>query len=167
MSRIVRLLQDPKNPLAIAEHLSRVQTIVDGKLEFGSPQDPRDPASTTVADGAAHNGTLQNLDGAWYSALITATGRTDLTCIHNLFDATLFTPTAGLIPVRWLVWGWSHNGVGGGVATELDLAVWYMGGNITATSIVLAASVNVTAGALTINGGNPLRLDLFFTRAVR
>ena len=167
MSRVARTLQDPRSPLAIAEHLSRVQTVVDGRLEFGSPQDPRDPASTTVPDGAAHNGTLQNLYGAWFTGLVTATGRSNLTCVHNLFDAAVFTPTAGLVPVRWLVWGWSHNGTGGGAGTELDLAVWYMGGAITATSIVLAVSVNVTAGALTINGGNPLRLDLWFARAVR
>jgi len=78
-----------------------------------------------------------------------------------------FTPTAGLIPVRWLPFGWSHNGTGGGAATELDLAVWYMGGAIAFDRITLAVSVNLIAGALTINAANPLRLDLVFVKAVR
>lgn len=163
MSRIARTLQDPQNPQALAEYLSRMQRVIDGDLGFGSPQDPKDPTSTTVADGVSHNGTLLNMNGAWFSGLILAAGRSTLTCIHNLDTPT----TAGLVPVRWLVWGWSHNGTGGGAATELDLAVWYMGGAVTAQSIVLAASVNLIAGALTINAGNPLRLDLWFERAVR
>jgi len=163
LSRVPRVIVDPANPKSIVEHLFNVQRVVDGKMEFGSPQDPRDPTSATRADGVAHNGTILNMNGSWFSGLIEAVGRTDLTCIHNL-DTPV---TAGLIPVRWLVWGWSHNGTGGGVATELDLSVWYMGGAVTAQSIVLAASVNLIAGALTINAGNPLRLDLWFERAVR
>jgi len=163
MSRIPQVIVNPQDPLSIVEHMARVQRVVDGKLEFGSPQDPSDPTSATVANGVAHNGTILNMNGAWFSGILEATGRGNLTCVHNL-DTPI---TAGLIPVRWLVWGWSHNGTGGGAATELDLALWYMGGAVTANSIVLATSVNLIAGALTINAGNPLRVDLWFERAVR
>lgn len=163
MSRVPRVIVNPDDAKSLVEHLYRVQRVVDGQMEFGSPQDPRDPTSTTVANGVAHNGTILNMNGSWFSGIIEAVGRTDLTCVHNLDTPT----TAGLIPVRWLVWGWSHNGTGGGVGTELDLALWYMGGAVTANSIVLAASVQVPVGALTINAANPLRLDLWFERAVR
>jgi len=111
----------------------------------------------------AHNGTIVNMNGAWYSALITATGRATLTCVHNLDTPT----TAGLVPVRWPIQNWSHDGTGGGGTTVLTLAVWYMGGAVTANSIVLAANVTVAAGALTIDADHPLRLDLWFERAVR
>lgn len=154
---------NPADSKSITEHLYRVQRVVDGSLEFGSPQDPADPTSAVVANGVAHNGTILNMKGAWFSGLVVAVGRSNLTCVHNL-DTPI---TAGLIPVRWLVWGWSHGGAGGGAATELDLAVWYMGGAVTAQSIVLAVSANLIAGALTINAGNPLRVDLWFERAVR
>lgn len=166
MSRIPQVVVNPDSPMSIVDHLYRVGRVVDGRLEFGSPQDPNDPASTTVANGTTHNGTVLNMAGSWFSGIIQAVGRSNLTCIHNLYDPDR-TFAAGLIPVRWMVWGWSHNGTGGGVATELDLAVWYMGGAVAATSIVLAVSVNLIAGALTINAGNPLRLDLFFVPAVR
>ena len=86
MSRIARTLQDPKNPLAVAEHLSRIQRVVDGDIEFGNPNSPTDPASTTRATGGtgAHNGTLVNVSGAWVEISITATGSTRHTCTHNL-----------------------------------------------------------------------------------
>jgi hypothetical protein len=163
VSRIPQVVVNPESPMSIVDHLYRVGRVVDGRLEFGSPQDPADPTSVTVADGVTHNGTVLNMAGSWFSGLITAVGRSNLTCVHNLNTPT----TAGLVPVRWQKFGWSHNGTGGGAATELDLALWYMGGAVTANSIVLAASVNVIAGALTINAGNPLRVDLFFVGAVR
>lgn len=150
----------------MVEHLSRVQRVVDGQLEFGSPQDPNDPQSATAPNGVAHNGTLQNLHGSWFTCSITAAGRSTFTCIHNLFESN-FTPTAGLVPVRWMEWGWSHDGTGGGAGTQLDLDVWYMGGAIAFDRIDLAVSAIVTAGALTISGAHPVRLDLFFIRAVR
>ena len=166
MSRVPQSIVNPQDPQSIVEHLYRVQRVVDGRVEFGSPQDPRDPASTTVANGTAHNGTILNVQGSWFTAVIEAVGRTDVICIHNLFDST-FTPSAGLVPVRWLPFAWRHSGTGGGVATELDLAVWYMGGAVAFDRITLAFSVNVIAGALTINAANPVRVDLFFTQAVR
>lgn len=163
MSRVPRVITNPRDPVSVVEHLYRVQRVVDGLIEFGSPQDPTDPQSATRADGVSHNGTLVNLDGSWYTAEIDAVGRTDITCVHNLGVQA----GTGLIPVRWLPFGWTHDGTGGGAATELDLAVWYMGGAVTTNSIVLAVSANVTVGALTISAVHPLRLDLLFTRAVR
>lgn len=163
MSRVPPNVVNPTDPMSVVEHVYRVQRVVDGKMEFGSPQDPTNPTSATVANGVAHNGTILNMEGSWYSALITAVGRSTITCTHNLATPT----TAGLIPVRWLIFGWTHDGTGGGAATELDLALWYMGGAVTTNAIVLSVSCAVIAGALTINADHPVRLDLFFTRAVR
>lgn len=165
LSRIPRVVVDPKDPRSIVEHLYRVQREVDGRLEFGSPQNPNDPTSTTRALGGVHNGTLQNIDGSWFEAVLTAAGRTSVTCTHNL-DVSTLNPAA-TPNVRWLVFGWMHNGTGGSAATRLDLAVWYQGGTRTANAIDLIFDVTVTAGALTIDGSNPVVVSLFFTRAVR
>lgn len=163
MSRVPRVIVNPKDPQSIVEHLGRVQRVVDGRLEFGSPQDPNDPQSATVANGTTHNGTLQNLDGSWFSCVIEAAGRSNLVCIHNLFEST-FTPTAGLIPVRWIPCGWLHDGTGGG---DLSLTVWYAGGAVAFDRITLAVNVVVTAGVVTVSAAHPVRLDLFFIRAIR
>lgn len=165
MSRVPRSVVDPRDPKSISEHLYRVQRVVDGLLEFGSPQDPTDPTSTTRADGVSHNGTVLNMDGSWFEAVLTAAGRSSVTVTHNLNVGT-DNPTTSA-NVRWMVFGWQHNGTGGSGATRLDLAVWYQGGTRTADAIDLVFDVTVTAGALTIDALNPVVVTLFVTRAVR
>lgn len=163
MSRVPYALVDPKDPLSIVEHLGRVQRVVDGKVEFGSPQDPNDPTGTTRALGVAHNGTLLNIEGSWFDAVLTATGRTVLTCVHNLNVATTQPATAP--NVRWLVFGVLHNGTGA-VLPTVDVGVSYLGGARTADAIDLTFNL-VVGGVLTVNAGNPVVASLFFVRAIR
>lgn len=163
VSRVPQSIVNPQDPQSVVEHLYRVQREVDGKVEFGSPQDPADPTSTTRALGVAHNGTLQNMAGSWFEAVLTATGRTVVTCVHNLNVATTQPATAP--NVRWLHFGVSHNGTGA-VAPTVDVDVAYLGGARTADAIDLTFNL-VVGGALTVNAANPVVVTLFFTRAVR
>lgn len=166
MSRVARVLYDPSDPKSVAEHASRVQRVVDGLIEFGSPQDPTNPQSTTRADGASHNGILQNMDGSWFEAVLTATGKSTVTCIHNLNVATTQPATAP--NVRWLVFGVMHDGTGADATSIYRVHVWWQAPSApTADQIVLGFDI-VTAGtAPTINGSHPVVVTLFFTRAVR
>lgn len=166
MSRVARVLYDPHDPKAVSEHASRLQTVVDGKLEFGSVQNPNDLNSTSFPDGVAHNGTVVNLDGSWFSVFLESTGPTTVTCIHNLYDST-FTPPTGRIPVRWIVVGWLHDGTGAGAGASLDLSVCYLGGTIAFDRIDLVFHIGVHGGAITLNADHPMRVDLFFIRSAR
>lgn len=163
MSRVPQAPIDAKNPQSIVEHLYRVQRVVDRLVEFGSPQDPSDPTSTTRALGVAHNGTLQNIDGSWFEAVLEATGRTAITCVHNLNVATTQPATAP--NVRWLVFGVQHNGAGA-VMPTIAVDCWYQGGARTADQIELVFNL-VVGGVLTVDAANPVVVSLFFVRAVR
>ena len=166
MGRIPKPPINPDAPAEIVEHLYRVQREVDGKLEFGSPQNPSDPTSTTRANGTTHNGTLLNVDGSWFDAVLTATGKSSVTCIHNLNVGTL---TPATVPnVRWLVFGVMHDGTGADATSIYRVSVWFQAPSApTANQIVLGFDI-VTAGtAPTINADHPVVVSLFFTRAVR
>jgi hypothetical protein len=165
VSRVPQVVLDPQDPKGIVEHLYRVQRVVDQRIEFGSPQDPRDPTSTVRALGGVHNGTLQNVEGSWFEAVLSATGRTTLTCVHNLDVATNQPATAP--NVRWLVFGVQHNGTGADGTTTYAVDVWYQGGTRTADAIDLGFNLVVGGTVPTVNAGNPVVVTLFFTRAVR
>jgi hypothetical protein len=161
MTRIARTLQDPSNPQSLSEYLSRLQRIVDGALGFGSPQDPKDPASTTFANGVANNGTLDNIQGAWFELSLNDSSHllnTNITCTHNLNVQVL---SAAQPNVRWLVFGWQHSGVGAGAGSTVDCI--YTDGTVTADSIGL----RFFAAARTVTDANPLKVSLFFVPAVR
>lgn len=162
--RIGRTLPDPSDPKSIVEYLARSQRIIDGFIEVGSPQNPNDPASTTLADGSAHNGTLVNMAGAWVEVDVTAAD-TKFDCVHNLGAQVLVSGGNNLPNVRWQVMGFQHNGTGA-IATS-TLSVNYDSrdqASISTTSFPLRLYVGVTR---TVNGGNPVRVTLFFTPAVR
>lgn len=163
MSRVPQVVVDPKDAPSVVEHLYRVQRVVDRFVEFGSPQDPTDPTSTTRALGVAHNGTLQNMDGSWFEAVLEAAGRTIVTCVHNLNVATTQPATAP--NVRWIPFGVMHNGTGNVLAT-VDVEIAYLGGARTADQIELVMNL-VVGGVLTVNAANPVVVSLFFVRAIR
>ena len=165
MGRIPHPTLNPKAPEEIAEHLLRVHREVDGKIEFGSPQDPTNPTSTTRANGVAHNGLLQNIDGAFFEAVLTATGRSAVTAIHNLNVGT--QNPAGTPNVRWLVFGVMHDGTAADATTTYTLNAWYQGGAITADQLAMAMNLVIGGTAPTINGTHPVVVTLFFTKAVR
>lgn len=138
MSRVPRIVVDPRQPQSVVDHLGRVQTVVDGKLEFGSPQDPTDPQSTSLADGATHNGTLQNLLGSWVEASVTALD-TAVRFTHNLGVPVI----TGFPNVRWLVFALQHDGTQQNVWEDLRVPM-------TATTVGGAKD----PGLITFNGGN-------------
>lgn len=156
MSRIPRAIVNPSDPESVVQHLYRVQRVVDGELEFGCPQDPNDPQSTALADGAAHNGLLLNVKGAWVE-LEVETLNANTTCTHNL---NVQAPT-GLVNVRWLVFGWQHDNTGAGAGSTVS--VLYVDGNVGENSIAL----RFYAAARTVSADHPLKVTLFFTPAVR
>ena len=156
---------NPADPLSVVEHLYRVQRVVDRHVEFGSPQDPADPTSVVRALGAAHNGTILNIEGSWFEAVLEATGRTAVTCIHNLDVATNQPATAP--NVKWLHFGVSHNGTGADATSTYAVDVWYQGGARTADAIALVFNLVVGGTAPTVNAANPVVVTLFFVRAVR
>lgn len=164
MSRVARTLQDPSNPFPLAEFLSRLQRIVDGDLGFGSPQDPRDPTSTTLADGVSHNGTLENIQGAWVEMSITAADTLTL-FPHNLAVPLTIVAAVNQPNVRWGVLGIKHNGTGVNAASTLSLDYDTRdAASITPDSFPLRLYVG---GGRTVNGGNPVLATIFFLPAVR
>lgn len=164
MSRVPRVIVDPKNPLSIVEHVGRVQRVVDGELEFGSPQNPNDPTSTTLANGTAHNGTVVNMKGSWFSANVEAAD-TRVDCAHNL-DVPVSTVAAVNQPnVLWPIVCFEHNGTAADALSTLSCNYETTdAASITANSFPLRFYVS---GARTVNAGNPLRAHIFFTARVR
>lgn len=167
MSRVPRGPIGAKDPQEVVEHLGRVQRVVDGAIEFGSPQDPRDPASTTLAAGNAggHNGTLLNIAGSWVEVEVDAAdARFD--CAHNLGVPVTVVAAANQPNVRWLVMGLRHNGAGVNAASTLSVNYDSRdAANITLNSFPLRL---YAAGARTVGGApNTVRVSLFFTAAVR
>ncbi len=159
MSRIPQAVINPKDPLSIVEHLYRVQRVVDGQIDFGAPQDPKDPASSTLPDGSAHNGILNNILGSWFEISIgTGDLAVDQTCTHNLGQPIVSATTPN---VRWLVFGIQHNAAGAGAGSTVSVV--YEGGTVGENSIVL----RFYAAARTVNDANPLKVTLFFIPVVR
>lgn len=159
MSRVPQVVVNPQDPQSITEHLFRVQRVVDGRLEFGSPQDPRDPASATIPDGASHNGIIQNIMGSWFElSLGTGDLAVDQTCTHNLGIPIVSASTPN---VRWIVFGLQHNAAGAGAGSTISAV--YEGGTVGENAIVL----RFYAAARTVNDANPLKVTLFFVPVVR
>lgn len=165
MSRIPQVVVNPDSPMSIVDHLYRVGRVVDGRLEFGSPQDPEDPASVTLANGTTHNGTLLNLAGSWFEK-DQDTLDTRFDCAHNLGIPVTVVGGVNKPNVRWLFANFQHNGTGV-VAGTPTLSVNYDSrdaASITTNSFPLRL---YAAAVRTVNAGNPVRVTLFFTGAVR
>ena len=86
MGRVGVNLPKPDDPLSLAQYLADVQRVLDSEVEFGHPHHPTDDQSTARADGAVHNGVLQNIRGSWVEVEVdTAPGLgAAITCTHNL-----------------------------------------------------------------------------------
>ena len=163
--RVAKILTDPHKPESLVEHLKAIQRAVDGGVEFGSPQDPNDPTSTTRANGTTHNGTVVNLRGSWFEAVLEATGRTTVTCTHNLDTHVVGTATNP--NVSWLVFGVLHDGTAADATTTYTVNVWYQGGTRTADAVDLGFSLATAGTAPTINATHPVVVRLFFTPSER
>lgn len=155
MTRVPKVLVDPSSPQSIVDHLGRVQRIVDQQIDFGTPQDPRDPTSTAPADGIAHNGTIANMAGSWFQLqLDDATNllNTDVTCIHNLGVQVV----ASRPNVLWSIKSIEHDGTGAGAGSVVTAV--YSNGAVTTNSIQL----RFFAAARTVTVAHPLLLTIWF-----
>ncbi len=162
------------NLVAVGEQVDAVLRVVDDNIEFGEPQDPNDPTSTTLAGtmGAAghHNGTLSNIAGSWVEIALPNTGLSDLTCTHNLYlDTPAYVlPVTGQPNCRWLHFGTQHDGTGSDATTRIGVDVTWMGGDtLSVNAIELRFNLRVEGLRPTIGAGNPVLVTLFFTKATR
>ena len=164
------------DPIAIGEQVDALLRVVDDKIEFGEPQDPADPASTTLAGAGFetpaadhHNGTLSNIAGSWVEVALEITGMTMVPCHHNLYLDTpeYAVPVTGQPNCRWLVFGIQHDGTGSDANTRLGVDVTFAGDTVAANDIELRFNLRVEGQRPTIGSSNPVLVSLFFTRATR
>lgn len=162
--------------LAISKQLDEVVQVVDSQVEFGEPQDPSDPASTTLAGvgfetpaAGAHNGTISNIHGSWVEVALTSTGITDYPCHHNLYihNPQYVVPVTGQPNCRWLVFGVMHDGTNLDGTSTLSVDVSFVGGTVDKNDTMLRFNVTAGGTALTIDGTHPVLVTLFFTQATR
>jgi len=147
----LRTSNNPRKPLGFdLEDLDRRINMLENTLFAGLSYGV--PVSITER-GTASGQRVDNMRGAWVHATITALGNNTFT--HNL---ELAAPT-GVLNVRWLVFGWQHDGNGAG--TSSNVALIYQGGTVTADAVDLY----VTAVTRTVDVTHPLTLDLFFIPA--
>lgn len=165
MTRLPRALVDAANPQSIVDAVRQLQDIVDGRVAFGSPQDPTDPQSAARADGVVHNGSLENMQGSWFEAVIESTAQFHLiTCIHNL-SLPVFDSQPN---VRWVLFGTHHDGTGSTGNSRLWMFAHYNGGDtITEDSIELRFASLWGGTFPTVDATHPLVVSVFFTPAVR
>ena len=162
---------DPDKPETLVDQLYKITQVLDGLVEFGDPIDPFDPANTLRAGSTAGAppGTTSNIHGSWVEIVLETTGRITKTCTHNLYleedNSTYSLPVAGEPNVRWLMFGWMHDGDLDSSAT-LDLSVAFIGGTVATNSLQLEFQVT-KGGTLTIDSNHPIICTLFFTRASR
>ena len=168
MGRIPPSIVLPEQPQSIVEHLLRVSREVDGRVEFGSPQDPNNPASTTLANGVIHNGTILNMKGAWVEVDVVALDAV-VDCAHNLDVPVTLVGGVRQPNVRWLLFGYQHSGTlaiaGSTISCNFELGDAGGAPGITTNSFPLRF---YAAGTRTV-GADPddLRVTLFFVPAVR
>ena len=157
MGRVPKVLVDINSPQSVVDYMSRIQRVLDTQVEIGSPQDPRDPASTTLADGVVHNGTILNGAGSWVEIDLNDTTHplnSNVACVHNL---GLQVISASKPNVLWQVCSLIHSGLGTGAGSAISVV--YTDGAVTSNSIQL----RFHAAARTVNVANPLTVALWFT----
>jgi hypothetical protein len=152
-------IPDPTKPESLVKYLAEVQRVVDSLIEFGNPQNPFDDQSSTLADGATHNGSLQNIHGSWVEVEVD-TANSSVTCTHNL---NVPIAVAGEPNVRWLVFGFEHDGNTADAASTLSVN-FETGDTITTDAIDLYFHVG---GTRVVDGDHKLKATLFFVPAVR
>ena len=173
--RVDKVQPDPSKPESIVDQLSKVIQVVDGLVEFGDPIDPFDPGNTgrAGASSTAHPGSISNIHGSWVEVVITTAGTPQIVeCHHNLYleenNAGTYTlPTSGEPNVRWLVFGWLHDGSGGDATSTLDCFVTFIGDTVAVNSVKLVFDVVKGGTNVTVDGDHPVLCTLFFTRASR
>ena len=164
------------NLIAVAEQVDELLQVLDDKVEFGEPQNPKDATDTpsrilagTVAVEDAHNGTTSNIAGSWIESALTVSGLTTVTCTHNLYlDSPQYTvPVTGEPNCRWLPFGVMHDGTGKDATSRMAVDVAFMGDTVSANAIALRFNLQLFGTAITIGSSNPVLVTLFFTRATR
>lgn len=155
MGRVPKVLVDVTKPQSIVDYVARLQRVVDGQIEIGSPQDPRDPTSSTLANGVDHNGTVVNGLNSWFQVVLddaTHLLNTEVTCTHNL-GVAVFT---GRLNCTWQILRIEHDNTGAGAGSTVSVA--YTGGTVTENSIQLRFS----ASGRTVTVAHPLKVTLCF-----
>ena len=162
MSRLDIQPPAPGDSQALVETLRRFVEEFDGRVSFGTPQDPLAEDGTTLAGAAAanHPGTLQNIEGAWVEYDVTALD-TATTLYHNLGQKVV--SATGSPNVRWLLMGFQHDGTTADPDATLSCN-YQTGDTVTADSIQLRF---YATGTRAVGVANPLRVTLFFMRATR
>ena len=170
MARVPRRLVDPEQPLSIVEQLSEIQDVVDRKIEFGHPSHPEDISSVLAAGvtSTSHNGYTENIAGSWVElkfGAVDGSGDHIAIAYHNLFqdDPNYTLPVAGVPNVRWLVFGFSHDGNTATAASTLSV-VFQEGDAVTTNSITLQLHVGATR---VVDATHPCTVTLFFIKAAR
>jgi hypothetical protein len=156
-----RLFVDPKKPETLVDMIEELTLQEEGRISYGSPQNPEDLADTTLAGSAAgaHAGTLENMEGSWVE-LDVETADWPTTCYHNLNTPVA---VAGSPNVRWLVFGYQHDGNTADVASTVSCS-FEVGDIVAVNSIELRFYVG---GTRVVNKDHPLKVTLFFIRAIR
>jgi hypothetical protein len=157
---------------AVRQQMNELLLVVDDFIEFGEPQNPNDPTSTTLAGAtgvdASHNGTISNVNGSWVEVLLTATGIADTTFTHNLFlDPNYTVPVTGEPNCRWIHFAVMHDGTNKDGTSDITFSLKFMGGTVTGSSIQLRTNLATVGTAVTIDGNHPVKICLFFTKATR
>jgi hypothetical protein len=164
VTRIPRALVDAHNPQSIVDAVRQLQDIADGRLAFGSPQDPTDPQSATRANGVAHNGSLENIQGSWVEAVVTGSGQSRIvTFTHNL-DLPVITDQPN---VRWLHFGSYHDGTGAVATTRVWVFLSYIGGDTVTNNAIDLRLATLWGATPTVDASHPLVVSVFFTPAIR
>ena len=161
----------------IQAQLDRIIQVVNTDIEFGDPQNPKDPTSETLLAGFdfgtpvvdQHNGTPSNIRGSWVEAKLTSAGITDVLCTHNLYLNTpgYTLPVSGEPNCRWLLFGMMHDGTNIDGTSTAALDVGFLGDAVTVNSIKLRFNLVLGGTALTVDAPHPIQVTLFFTRATR
>ena len=153
---------------AVEREFEAVRRVLSGEIEFGHQTNPRDPAETGLASGAAqatstlaggHNGTLLNIEGAWVTLDIDTVDAVE-TFTHNL-DVPV--ESAGVPNVNWLVFRLEHDGTLAAATSALSIS-YETPDTVAVNEIDLRL---YSDGVRTVDGTHPVRATLFFTRAVR
>jgi len=163
--------------IALSQQVNEILRVLDDRVEFGEPQDPSNPTSTTLAGdfsaAGGHNGTPSNILGSWVEVTLESTGTSKIACYHNLFldsstSPQYTVPVSGEPNCRWLFFGCGHDGTGGDATSGLIVCpTFVLGDTVAPDYIELRFSVSTVGTALTVDATHPVLACLFFTQASR
>lgn len=161
MTKVPEILVDPSRPQSLVDQIKRLTRVANGLVGFGHPQDPLDDDGTTLAGASAgnHNGTTENIQGSWVELQV-ETLDAATTCHHHLAVPVV---TAGEPNVRWLVFGFQHDGTGASATSGAPGAQFESGDTVNEDNIQL----RFYAPGRTVDGDHPLHVTLFFIPAIR